>query len=195
MNPEEEKEETMDELFKSIMEESTIAKFETTEEFHISNKEVYKQFEYLKHVDCDELRPTIPSTAEIKVKPSVIFKMLRDLIGKDLSKFALPVFINEPAGILMKGGEYGFFSHMLEDACKEPNSIKRLAIVIANFAAVFNQVMGRITKPFNPLLGETYEFIGKNWRFLGEMVSHHPPVFSMVLQGDGWEITKSSLPM
>jgi hypothetical protein len=39
--------------------------------------------------------------------------MLKDLIGKDLSKFSLPVFINEPCGLLMKGAEFGFFSDML----------------------------------------------------------------------------------
>jgi oxysterol-binding protein-related protein 3/6/7 len=33
-------------------------------------------------------------------------------------------------------------------------------------------------KPFNPLLGETYECIreDKGWKFLAEQVSHHPPV-------------------
>jgi hypothetical protein len=33
-------------------------------------------------------------------------------------------------------------------------------------------------KPFNPLLGETYEFVPKNkkFRFLAEQVSHHPPI-------------------
>ena len=35
-------------------------------------------------------------------------------------------------------------------------------------------------KPFNPLLGETYECIreDKGWSFVSEQVSHHPPISS-----------------
>jgi len=32
------------------------------------------------------------------------------------------------------------------------------------------------TKPFNPLLGETYELETKDFYYLAEQVSHHPPV-------------------
>jgi len=31
-------------------------------------------------------------------------------------------------------------------------------------------------KPFNPLLGETYELETNDYQFLAEQVSHHPPV-------------------
>lgn len=33
-----------------------------------------------------------------------------------------------------------------------------------------------ISKPFNPLLGETYELVTKDFIYLAEQVSHHPPV-------------------
>lgn len=31
-------------------------------------------------------------------------------------------------------------------------------------------------KPFNPLLGETFEYQTKDFKFLAEQVSHHPPI-------------------
>jgi len=36
----------------------------------------------------------------------------------------------------------------------------------------------RTKKPFNPLLGETFEFVSpdKRWKFFAEQVSHHPPI-------------------
>jgi hypothetical protein len=36
----------------------------------------------------------------------------------------------------------------------------------------------RLKKPFNPILGETFEFIpaDKRWKFFAEQVSHHPPI-------------------
>ena len=34
-----------------------------------------------------------------------------------------------------------------------------------------------LVKPFNPLLGETYElFIPGKLKFIAEQVSHHPPI-------------------
>jgi hypothetical protein len=40
-------------------------------------------------------------------------------------------------------------------------------------------------KPFNPLLGETFEFVkpGK-YKFFAEQVSHHPPITAYVCLGD-----------
>lgn len=36
----------------------------------------------------------------------------------------------------------------------------------------------RLGKPFNPLLGETYEYQNADFRIVCEQVSHHPPVSS-----------------
>lgn len=36
----------------------------------------------------------------------------------------------------------------------------------------------RLGKPFNPLLGETYEYQNDDFRIVCEQVSHHPPVSS-----------------
>lgn len=45
------------------------------------------------------------------------------------------------------------------------------------------------TKPFNPLLGETFEYCGPNFKFLAEQVSHHPPVTALHCVGDsGYQI-------
>lgn len=41
-----------------------------------------------------------------------------------------------------------------------------------------------IDKPFNPLLGETYEYVdaNKNFRFFAEQVSHHPPIGAAIAE-------------
>ena len=38
-------------------------------------------------------------------------------------------------------------------------------------------------KPFNPLLGETYELVNKNIEFISEQVSHHPPITANYCRG------------
>ena len=34
------------------------------------------------------------------------------------------------------------------------------------------------------MLGETYEYVGSNYKFLAEQVSHHPPFSAYILEGD-----------
>lgn len=42
--------------------------------------------------------------------------------------------------------------------------------------AGFESVIDRTTKPFNPLLGETWEYDNGQVRIITEQVSHHPPI-------------------
>jgi hypothetical protein len=41
-----------------------------------------------------------------------------------------------------------------------------------------------VTKPFNPLLGETYELVTPTFKFIAEQVSHHPPITAFECQGN-----------
>lgn len=47
---------------------------------------------------------------------------------------------------------------------------------------------GRTCKPFNPLLGETFEYVDtqRKFRFLAEKVVHHPTVLAAHVEGMGW---------
>ena len=56
----------------------------------------------------------------------MIFKLLKDIVGKDLSKFSMPVFVNEPLSILQKSAEFMFFSNFMTQAGKEDDSCKRM---------------------------------------------------------------------
>lgn len=71
--------------------------------------------------DCDMIRTQIAGNTAVKVKMSNMLKMLKDMIGKDLSKFSLPVFINEPSSVLMKPAEQMFFNKGLTNAAKAAN--------------------------------------------------------------------------
>lgn len=45
---------------------------------------------------------------------------------------------------------------------------------------------GRTRKPFNPILGETFELVQPNFRFFAEQVSHHPPITAFYAEGKGY---------
>jgi len=53
----------------------------------------------------------------------------------------------------------------------------------------YSVVQWRNRKPFNPLLGETYEIIQPEYRFVSEQVSHHPPVSAFFFEGPGYEMS------
>lgn len=83
------------------------------------------------------------------------------------------------------------YNYLLEKAAKLDNSLDRLvqiAIFTSVRAAIFN---GRVRKPFNSLLGETYEIVTPSYRMICEQVSHHPPISAVHTQGDGYLYEKS----
>lgn len=100
----------------------------------------------------------------------------------------MPVFINEPVSILQKAGEFVYYCQKtLPIAAQQKTSIRRLLYLTAAAMAPGNQLVGRLAKPFNPMLGETFELVTQHCRYLSEMVCHHPPIYGQHAQGETWE--------
>jgi hypothetical protein len=58
---------------------------------------------------------------------------------------------------------------------------------IATFSvALLTGNCGRLNKPCNPILGETYELIGDNFKFFCEQVSHHPPISASYAESEDY---------
>ncbi|PHT42225.1 Oxysterol-binding protein-related protein 1A [Capsicum baccatum] len=66
----------------------------------------------------------------------------------------------------------------------------RILSVAAFAVSGYASTDGRIYKPFNPLLGETYEadFPDKGLHFISEKVSHHPMILACHCEGRGWKL-------
>jgi len=130
-------------------------------------------------LDCDEYRVQLPVLRNCYVGPSMMWKVLKDLIGKNITTFSLPVFVNEPITTLMKGAEMmPLINEYMMKACQEEDSLKRMVWMATLNAALNFCNKGRTGKPFNPLLGETYELVTPTYRLFSEAVSHHPPIVS-----------------
>jgi hypothetical protein len=56
--------------------------------------------------DVEDVRLSVIGPTQIKIKMAMVFKLLKDIVGKDLSKFSMPVFVNEPTSILQKAAEF-----------------------------------------------------------------------------------------
>jgi len=122
----------------------------------------------------------------------MMWGVFKNLLGKDLTKFSLPVFINEPLSTLQKGAEMVTFAdHFFSQANLEKDALRRMVYVAGYNSATYCLIKGRVGKPFNPLLGETFEQVTPSYRYFGECVSHHPPVISIAAEGQGWKLSKS----
>ncbi|RVW87402.1 Oxysterol-binding protein-related protein 3A [Vitis vinifera] len=127
------------------------------------------------------------------------WKMMHKYIGSDVtSMVTLPVMIFEPLTILQRMAELMEYSHLLDlaDECEDPYlrlvytckrspSISLLNYpfwtshlsVAASWAISMYYACQRTWKPFNPILGETYELTNHGGiKFIAEQISHHPPI-------------------
>uniref|UniRef100_A0A672Y6C0 Oxysterol-binding protein n=1 Tax=Sphaeramia orbicularis TaxID=375764 RepID=A0A672Y6C0_9TELE len=122
-------------------------------------------------------RSTLPSPSP--TSSVSLWNILRNNIGKDLSKVAMPVQLNEPLNTLQRLTEELEYSELLDTANQTQDPYQRM-VYIATFAiSAYASTYHRAgSKPFNPVLGETFECDrpDKGFRFIAEQVSHHPPV-------------------
>ncbi|KAI9293675.1 hypothetical protein K502DRAFT_331353 [Neoconidiobolus thromboides FSU 785] len=123
--------------------------------------------------------------------------ILRKNVGKDLSTVTLPVSLNEPLNILQRLCEELEYFELLNKANTTDDSLERL-IYITAFAISPYAASGQRSarKPFNPLLGETFEYIREDYgfKFISEKVSHNPPIFACYSESENYEFWQESSP-
>ncbi|XP_023523023.1 oxysterol-binding protein-related protein 3C-like [Cucurbita pepo subsp. pepo] len=105
------------------------------------------------------------------------WKVMHKYIGSDVtSMVTLPVIIFEPMTMIQKMAELMEYSHLLNLADESEDPYMRL-VYASSWAISVYYAYQRTWKPFNPILGETYELTNHNGiSFLSEQVRHHPPM-------------------
>ncbi|XP_076150781.1 oxysterol-binding protein 1 isoform X3 [Alosa pseudoharengus] len=150
-----------------------------------------------------ELEPVKKRRTRIPDKPNYslnLWSIMKNCIGKELSKIPMPVNFNEPISMLQRLSEDLEYSELLDKAAKCQSSLEQLCYVAAFTVSSYSTTVHRTGKPFNPLLGETFELDRRHesgFRSLCEQVSHHPPAAAHHAISDrGWtlrqEITLAS---
>lgn len=71
-----------------------------------------------------------------------------------------------------------YSNELLDSSANLTNACDRMKLIAGFLIASTSVHAFRLSKPFNPLLGETYELVSneKNFRVCCEQVSHHPPI-------------------
>ncbi|KNG82613.1 hypothetical protein ANOM_009402 [Aspergillus nomiae NRRL 13137] len=141
-------------------------------------------------------RSNIPAPT---VMPPSLIGFLRKNVGKDLSQISMPVSSNEPFSLLQRAAEVMEYSMLLDHAASASDAVERLMYVTAYALSSLscNRVKERsIRKPFNPMLGETYELVREDlgYRFIAEKVSHRPVQLAYQADSKDWSVAQSPMP-
>ena len=148
--------------------------------------------------------PSAPIKRRTQVKPPVatppsLISFLRKNVGKDLATIAMPVSANEPLSLLQRGAEMFEYTSLLDSAARAKSSTDRIAFIAAFAISGLSNSRVReraIRKPFNPMLGETYELVreDRGFRLLAEKVSHRPVQLACQAESSIWTVIHSPLP-
>ncbi|KAF2170243.1 hypothetical protein M409DRAFT_51983 [Zasmidium cellare ATCC 36951] len=139
-----------------------------------------------------------------KQAPPSFIGFLRKNAGKDLSTISMPVTANEPTSLLQRLAESLEYPQLLDAAAQVSITPAERMMYVAAFAVSYysnNRVKERaIRKPFNPMLGETFELVREDlgFRFVAEKVSHHPVRMACQaesLNNGGWAYAQSPQPV
>ncbi|KAL6472670.1 hypothetical protein MHYP_G00188580 [Metynnis hypsauchen] len=121
-----------------------------------------------------------------------LWSIMKNCIGKELSKIPMPVNFNEPLSMLQRLTEDLEYSELLDRAAGCVCTLEQMCLVAAFSVSSYSTTVHRIGKPFNPLLGETYELDRleeSGYRSICEQVSHHPPAAAHhVMSQRGWTL-------
>lgn len=123
-------------------------------------------------------------------RPAIsLWSVLKSMVGKDMTRMTLPVTFNEPTSLLQRVAEDLEYSELLDTASNFEDSSLRMLYVAVFTASSYASTIKRVAKPFNPLLGETFEYSrpDKGYRFFTEQVSHHPVISATWTESAKWD--------
>eukprot|EP00163_Fabomonas_tropica_P033719 TRINITY_DN89_c0_g1_i8.p1 TRINITY_DN89_c0_g1~~TRINITY_DN89_c0_g1_i8.p1 ORF type:complete len:420 (-),score=75.48 TRINITY_DN89_c0_g1_i8:21-1280(-) len=131
---------------------------------------------------------------EIAAQRAVIWEFIKKVGSsfmkqKDIINQSLPVKIFEPRSYLQRLTDQWVYLDSLHKAAATEDPVERIKHVLC-FAIGGLHLMGKNDKPFNPILGETYEAkYDDGTEVYIEQTSHHPPMTSFQLLGPNGAFT------
>lgn len=132
-------------------------------------------------------RRQLPFLRDPEIKLN-IWKLVKDNLGKDFTKVVAPVNLSEPLSLVQKPFESFEYIENIKKAAVTDDPTTRMMLAFTNSFLVLANSIYALKKPFNSLLGETYEYVAEGVRGFAEQVSHHPPIVAYHIRGEDFEI-------
>lgn len=133
-------------------------------------------------------------------EPPSLISILRKGIGKDLTSMTMPISTNEPLSFLQKYTESLEYCQLINNAMHSPvetgERILKISAFAISFLSSYKDKIRSIRKPFNPLLGETFELVRPDLdiRVVTEKVIHKPFVMATHVDSSDWYIEHAICP-
>ena len=110
--------------------------------------------------------------------------IIKEMITNFTKKLPSPVYFNEPLSMGQKQCEKFKYMDLLIKAGAEPSKEMQMCYIASFLIGEIFLNLGRSLKPFNPIIGETYEFFDneKKFRFYSEQVTHNPQVNAYIAE-------------
>ena len=110
--------------------------------------------------------------------------LIKEVITNMTKKLPSPVYFNEPLAMGQKQCEKFKYIDLLIKAGTEESKEKQMCYIAAFLIGELFLNLGRSLKPFNPIIGETYEYFDneKRFRFYSEQVSHSPQINAYIAE-------------
>lgn len=103
---------------------------------------------------------------------------------------SFPVALNEPINLLQRLAEELEYSELLDKAAVMGGDLVEQMIYVTAFAVsgYASSIHRSERKPYNPVLGETFEYIrpDRGFRFISEKVSHQPVIVACHAESKKW---------
>ena len=169
--------ETEDTLSENIIPQKAFKKQSKVHPFTKKLIESNEAFKLFPVKDSKQNREQLPVLRDPRVKLD-IWGILKNNIGKDLSQMTLPVHFNEPLSLLQKQAESMEYFEFLKKANHCDNQYLRLMYVFAFLYMGGTNIPNRMKKPFDSVIGETFEIVIDDIRYISEQVSEDPPIIA-----------------
>ena len=115
--------------------------------------------------------------------------LIKEMLAAFTKKGAAPVYFNEPLSMTQKQCEKFFYLDLLNKAAQHNDNKPLQMCYISSFiiGEIFTNI-GRLLKPFSPILGETFEYFinTKKFRYYSENVRHKPNITAFFGETPEW---------
>lgn len=131
------------------------------------------------------------NTKNINNQKKIVGYLLRKigknlLSGKSIMNISMPIEVFDTTSFLERlAYSLTHVPLFLEKAAKTTDIIQQMNYVCAAFLSTLHMTISQI-KPFNPILGETFQGWIKGCPIYLEQISHHPPISAFQLYGNGY---------
>ena len=139
----------------------------------------FKNVKQVKKIRRSQITPR-PNYSNFKA----LVSCLKNSMGKDLMNVSFPITFSEPLSAVQRFNEILEESCLLDRASECSDSLEQMTYVVAFNISKLSSSQERLSKPFNSLLNETFEFDrleDYGWRTFAEQVTHHPPRIAIVI--------------